>query len=192
MMVRDACLEMLARHYAGELVVAVYTTCFEWLAIAPDALTYVGVGAMGQASSHGLGLAIGRPDRRVWVFDGDGSLLMNLGTLVTVAGVQPRNYTHFVFQNGTYEANGAMPLPASTPIDFAQMAKAAGIPHAHTCDELDALSAWLTSEARWQAPAFVDLRVSPSSTAYPQRYDHIHSAEAHDAFRRALAELPTL
>ena len=187
---RDACLEVLARHYARELVVAVYTSCFEWLAIAPDALTYVGVGAMGQASSHGLGLAIGRPDRHVWVFDGDGSLLMNLGTLVTVAGVKPRNYTHFVFQNGTYEANGALPLPVSTPIDFAAMATAAGIPRAHTFHDTDALEAWLGSNARSHGPTLIDLRVVPSGTEYPQRYDYIHSAEAHDAFRHALASLP--
>ena len=68
---RDDFLRTLAERYDGQLVVSVYTTCFEWMAIRPDALNYVAVGAMGQAGSHALGLALGRPDQEVWVFDGD-------------------------------------------------------------------------------------------------------------------------
>ena len=66
---------------------------------------------MGLASSHGLGLALAQPSRRVIVLDGDGSLLMNLGTLVTIGKVAPQNLCHLVFQNGTYEANGGHPIP---------------------------------------------------------------------------------
>ena len=66
---------------------------------------------MGLASSHALGLALGRPDKRVIVLDGDGSLLMNLGTLVTIAEAAPKNLIHFVCENGTYEANGGHPIP---------------------------------------------------------------------------------
>ena len=66
---------------------------------------------MGLASSHALGLALGRPDKRVIVLDGDGSLLMNLGTLVTAAAAPPKNFYHFVCENGTYEANGGHPIP---------------------------------------------------------------------------------
>jgi len=85
MMRRDECLKLLARHHTDEIVVPVYQAAFEWRAIKPDSLIYLGVGAMGQASSHALGLALGRPDKRVIVLDGDGSLLMNLGSLVTIA-----------------------------------------------------------------------------------------------------------
>ena len=57
---------------------------------------------MGLASSHALGLALARPDKRVIVLDGDGSLLMNLGTLVTIGAVAPKNFVHFVGHNGSY------------------------------------------------------------------------------------------
>ena len=61
--------------------------------------------------SRRSGLALGRPDKRVIVLDGDGSLLMNLGSLVTIAEVAPKNLLHFVAQNDTYEANGSQPIP---------------------------------------------------------------------------------
>ena len=107
MMRRDECFRKIAEHRGGAIVVAAYTSAFEWMAIDPSPLNFVSVGAMGQASSHALGLAIGLPDRRIVVLDGDGSLLMNLGSLVTIAEAGPENLVHFVVENGTYEANGA-------------------------------------------------------------------------------------
>ncbi|MBU3738198.1 MAG: thiamine pyrophosphate-binding protein [Rhodoferax sp.] len=189
-MPRDECLRALSKHYTGQVVVAVYTTCFEWLAIRPDALTYVSVGAMGQAGSHALGLALGRPDLEIWVFDGDGSLLMNLGCLVTLAGAAPRNLTHFIFQNGTYEANGQMPLPVAHSIDFADMARASGIQQAATIHQIDGLNDWMSRRRLSDGPAVVDLRVHASGVSYPQRYDFIHSAQARESFRTALAARP--
>src|SRR5215210_13478 len=97
MMKRDVCLKALARHVAdADIVLPVYATPFDWLDIRPNPLNYTAHGAMGLASSHGLGLALGRPDKRVIVLDGDGSLLMNLGAMVTVAEAAPRNFIHFV------------------------------------------------------------------------------------------------
>ena len=68
---------------------------------------------MGKASSIGLGIALARPDKKVLVIDGDGSLLMNLGSLVTVANMSPKNLVHFVYQNGTYGVSGGQPIPGS-------------------------------------------------------------------------------
>ena len=85
MMKRDLCLSEIARHRTDEIVVATYQSAFDWMRLQPHPLNYLAVGAMGLASSHALGLALGRPDKRVIVLDGDGSLLMNLGTLATVA-----------------------------------------------------------------------------------------------------------
>jgi hypothetical protein len=84
MMKRDACFRILARHVTDEIVVASYSSAAEWSEINPRVRNYFSVGAMGLASSHGLGLALGRPRQRVLVLDGDGSLLMNLGSLVTI------------------------------------------------------------------------------------------------------------
>ena len=80
------CLKALARHVTDrDIVLPVYSSAFDWLQLRPHPLNYLAHGAMGLASSHGLGLALGKPDRRVIVLDGDGSLLMNLGSLVTIA-----------------------------------------------------------------------------------------------------------
>ena len=76
MMKRDECLRVLAHHVTDEIVVATYQAAFDWLVIRPHPLNYVSIGAMGIASSHALGLALGRPDKRVLVLDGDGSLLI--------------------------------------------------------------------------------------------------------------------
>src|SRR5215211_2259527 len=127
MMKSDDCLKALARHVdAGDIVLPVYSTAFDWLSIRPSPLNYLAHGAMGLASSHGLGLALGRPDKRVIVLDGDGSLLMNLGALVTVAEAAPRNFIHFVCENGTYEANGGHPIPNRGRVSFAGLARSAG------------------------------------------------------------------
>ena len=79
MMRRDECLKMLARHHTDEIVVPVYQAAFEWRTIKPQSLIYLGVGAMGQASSHALGLALGRPDKRVIVLDGDSCEVCGVG-----------------------------------------------------------------------------------------------------------------
>src|SRR5258708_16193860 len=84
MMKRDECFRALAAHLADEIVIAVYSSAFDWLELAPRALNYFSFGAMGIASSHGLGLALGPPRQRGLLLDGGGSPLMNLGTLVTL------------------------------------------------------------------------------------------------------------
>ena len=126
MMKRDEMLKAFARQRKDEIVVAVYTAAQEITHIQPNDLNYTFVGAMGQGSSHALGLALGRPDKKVIVFDGDGSLLMNLGTLVTIANQAPKNYVHCLCENGCYETNGSVPTPRAGQIRFAELAKTAG------------------------------------------------------------------
>src|SRR3972149_1331338 len=74
----------------------------------------------------GAGRGLARPDRRVLVLDGDGSLLMQLGSLATIAGARPRNFVHFVFKNGVYHTSGSQEIPGGLTVDFVMMAKAAG------------------------------------------------------------------
>ena len=94
--------------------------------------------AMGLASSVGLGIALCRPELKVIVLDGDGSLLMNLGGLTTLARYRPRNLVHVVFDNESLLSVGGFPTATSTGSDLAAMAKGAGIPRtavAHTQEE---------------------------------------------------------
>jgi sulfopyruvate decarboxylase subunit beta len=94
--------------------------------------------AMGLASSMGLGIALAQPARAVVVFDGDGSLLMNLGGLTTLARYHPRNFVHVVFDNESLLSVGGFPTATSTGTDLAAVAAAAGIPRTATVQTLDA------------------------------------------------------
>ena len=93
--------------------------------------------AMGLASSVGLGIALARPELQVVVFDGDGSLLMNLGGLTTLARYHPRNLVHVVFDNESLLSVGGFPTATSTGSDLAEIARAAGVPRTMTVRTLD-------------------------------------------------------
>jgi sulfopyruvate decarboxylase subunit beta len=88
--------------------------------------------AMGLASSTGLGLALSLPDQKIVVFDGDGSLLMNLGSLSTMARYRPGNLVHVVFDNESLLSVGGFPTATSTGTDLEGVARAAGIPTVRT------------------------------------------------------------
>jgi sulfopyruvate decarboxylase subunit beta len=93
--------------------------------------------AMGLASSMGLGLALARPDRQVVVLDGDGSILMNLGGLTTLARYRPRNLVHVVFDNESLLSVGGFPTATSTGTNIAGIAAAAGVPRTCTSRTLE-------------------------------------------------------
>lgn len=182
----DDCLRVLARQHRDEIVVATYQAAFEWLVIKPDSLSYLAVGAMGLASSHGLGLALGRPDKRVLVLDGDGSLLMNLGSLVTIAAAAPKNLVHFVCENGQYAVNGAHPTPGAGRVDFAGLARAAGYRESLTISALDDFEARLPHLLAAGGPLFAALKVEKGGD-FPMDYDALFSRERRQAFTAALA-----
>jgi len=93
--------------------------------------------AMGLASSMGLGIALAQPDRRVAVIDGDGSLLMNLGGLSTLARYAPANLAHLVFDNESLLSVGGFPTATATGTDLCAAARAAGIAHARVVTDLE-------------------------------------------------------
>jgi len=191
MMNRMDCLKSLARHVTDEIVVATYSTGTDWLELTPDRpLNYFSFGAMGLASSHGLGLALGRPDKRVIVLDGDGSLCMNLGTLITIAAVAPKNFIHFVGHNGTYEANGGHPIPNKT-VDFAGIARSAGIAKSHSISSLADFDAKIAGLLKEQGPVFVDLLIEQGPLS-ARDYSEMYSASRRAAFRAALQASPAL
>lgn len=183
---RDLCFKMLARHVKDQIIVPVYQAAQEWHGIAPGhALTYYSIGAMGQASSCALGLALARPDKRVVVLDGDGSLLMNLGTLVTIASQKPTNLIHFLCQNGEYEANGGHPIPGRDQVDFAALARAAGYRRTDTIATLDDFEAKIGGILAEQGPVFVALKLVAGPPP-SQDYAFIHGAPTRAAFKAAL------
>jgi sulfopyruvate decarboxylase subunit beta len=186
-MKRDECLKVLARHVTdADIVLPVYSTAFDWIDIRPHPLNYLSHGAMGLASSHALGLALGRPDKRVIVLDGDGSLLMNLGTLVTIAAEAPANLYHFVCENGTYEANGGHPIPNRDQVDFAGFARSAGYRAVHAFSDLKVFEQQVGALLSEPGPVFADLKIT-SGGEQQRDYARLHGPHVRKAFRDALA-----
>ena len=100
--------------------------------------------AMGLASSMGLGIALVMPEHKVIVLDGDGSLLMNLGTLSTMARYKPGNLVHIVFDNESLLSVGGFPTATSTGTDLAGIARASGVPSVMEANTPESLKAAVT------------------------------------------------
>lgn len=188
MMDRKQALKLLAERISDEIVVATYSTATDWIATIDRPLNYFSSGAMGLASSHGLGLALARPERRVIVLDGDGSLLMNLGTLVTIGRVAPVNFTHLVFQNGTYEANGGHPLP-NPEADFETIARGAGIAKASTFRDIASFEARIDYLLNEPGPVFGCMVIEQGELG-PRSYKEMYRAGRRVALRAALGLAP--
>jgi phosphonopyruvate decarboxylase len=156
----EAVLELIAKARGSAICVPTMTTAPAWREIAPDDLSVACAGFMGGASALGLGMALARPDRRVVVFDGDGSLLMQLGSLATIAGAAPRNLLHLVFKNGVYHTSGSQETPGGLTVDFVAMARAAGYRSAFAISELDELRRRLPALLTDAGPILVELHTT--------------------------------
>jgi phosphonopyruvate decarboxylase len=132
-----------------------------------------------------LGLALGAPNEKVVVLDGDGSLLMNLSALVTIANAAPRNLIHFVINNGIYEVNGKFPIPGNRTVSFGGLAREAGYPKTYEFSVLEEFESKVEEILSAEGPVFVCLKAEVGEE-YPQDYVTIHSAESRQTFREAL------
>ena len=124
-------------------------------------------GAMGQSTSAIFGLALGLPDEKVVHFDTEGALLMNLGVLASVAGKQPKNFVHFLLDNGCYATTGGQPVPNSENIDYAVMAQGSGYKATYNFDDLEELSTSLEKIMSEEGPVFVAIKVHPEVENLP-------------------------
>ena len=150
--------------------------------------------AMGLASSMGLGIALSRPELRVVVLDGDGSLLMNLGSLTTLARYRPRNLTHLVFDNEVLLSVGvsfttatAARTAGSAGSDLAAIAAAAGVPRAATLRDEGALVEAFAQAVRGDELTTLVAKVEPEG---PKSYFmDLHTLENRFSFQRHLKAL---
>lgn len=135
-MQRAGCLEMIYPELEDKLVVTIMGACAQELYNLGHRDNYFYLQhAMGLASSIGLGLAMHLPRERVIVLDGDGSVLMNLGTFATLARYRPRNLVHVVFDNGSLLSTGGFTSHTTSGVtDLAAIARGAGIEHVASVD----------------------------------------------------------
>ena len=124
-------------------------------------------GGMGKASSVALGVCLARPDKKVLVVDGDGSLLMNLGTLVTIGGQTPANLYHFVLDNGVYAVTGGQPVPNAGGFSFAGLARASGYAAAYEFDDLEDFASQVDEVMGTRGPVLVSIKTEPEIETLP-------------------------
>lgn len=165
-MTRDAALDVLARRRTDQVVVPTMTALRPWAERSKSDRNLINMGFMGGASTYGLGVALARPDVPVWILDGDGSLLMQLGSLATIAHAAPANFLHVVLHNGIYETSGAQPIPSEGAISFAGMAREAGYRQALRFDDVEAFDAQLDDVLGRDGPTLVELITAPAGSFY--------------------------
>ena len=124
---RKEAIELITRKIGNELIISANGYISRDLFSINDKTTnFYMIGSMGLASSIGLGIAIKNPKKRIFVFDGDGNILMNLGSLTTIGTIKPKNLIHLVFDNGSHESTGRQPT-CTNSISIAKIAKAANL-----------------------------------------------------------------
>ena len=160
MMQRNELLKVVQDCVTDEVVVPVMSAIKGWTKIPEH---FFWCTAMGYGSSVALGLALAQPKRKVIVLDGDGSLLMNLGSLVTIAGQSPPNLVHIVLENGLYELPGSVPLPGRGLFSLTQMARAAGLKNIREYSEIEDFKEGLGEMLHEEGPFFATAQVSPGS-----------------------------
>jgi thiamine pyrophosphate-dependent acetolactate synthase large subunit-like protein len=163
------------------------STARAWREQKAPHLTYYASDPMGLAPSLALGVALARPERRIVLLEGDGDLAMNLGVLITIAGVAPANLRVAVFLNDRYETGGGQPLPNAGRVSFVQIAAAAGWPwtgEAHDETQATRLVAALLGVDKL---GLLALHVEAEASRYPADPGPTTQAEDRAAFQRRLA-----
>ncbi len=162
-MLRFDCLKAIVPHFQDELVVTnIGGVRHEWYALRPHPGNYH-LQNLGLTSSVGLGLALALPHRKVVVFDGDGSLLLNLGSLATIANQHPKNLIHIVFDNSCYESSRGAPTATAGVTDLTAMARGAGFARASTATTVKEFEEIFLEALKADDLCFVLAKVEPGA-----------------------------
>ena len=160
---RDAMREIVKLR-KDDIVVSTETSVAAWADVADDVTLDLPIPAMSKGSSMALGVALAKPDRRVILWDGDGSLLMNLGSLVTVGGMAPANLYHIVLDNGIYAMTGGQPVPNADGIYYQQMAESAGYATTYLFDNLEDWVTGIGEALEQKGPVLIVMKTAPELT----------------------------
>jgi len=119
---------------------------------------FLTVGSMGHASQIALGIALEKPDRTIWCFDGDGATIMHMGSMAIVGSKAPKNYIHVVFNNGAHDSVGGQPT-VGLSIDLPAIAAAVGYKHVYSCNTKEYLEELLQKIKDQEGPVFLQICV---------------------------------
>ena len=190
MMDRRECLKSLHDHRTEDtVVVSTMGSAAPWSEISGMELDFPSVGsAMGHAADFAMGLALARPELKVWVLNGDGSMLMSLGTMVTISQTPPSNLVLFVLQNDTFEVTGNQPIPGAGRVAFPELARASGFEQVYEFEEASALRGELGTILEGPGPLFICLHIVAGNEPAPKLDCPLRRPVA--GLREALARRP--
>ena len=123
---------------------------------------FLTVGSMGHSSSIGLGVALNSPDKKIFCFDGDGAVLMHMGSLGLIGSEKPQNFYHIMFNNSAHESVGGLPTIMSN-IDIEKLVLACGYENTFSCSNIDELKSILPKFIESKGPVFLNIDVSIES-----------------------------
>ena len=133
--------------------------------------TFYMIGSMGLASSIGLGIALKDPEKRVFVFDGDGNILMNLGSLTTIGSLKPKNLIHVVFDNSVHESTGSQPTNTNF-VSVEKIAKACNYNHTFTVKTKNNLEKVLRKIKKLNGPIMIVVKIQQSNDKKSARINY--------------------
>lgn len=125
---------------------------------------FLTVGSMGHSSSIALGIALNKPDKKIWCIDGDGAVLMHMGSMAVLGANKPENMIHVIINNGAHETVGGMPTVAAE-IDFVAIAKACGYPNAVSVDSFEVLDKELSIAKSKNELSMIEVKCSIGARA---------------------------
>ena len=186
---RTAVPALIGKHEDFLIVSGLAGTSKDMASLTSDAANlFTMAGAMGAASALGLGLALAQPERRVLVITGDGELLMNVGTLATIAVLNPSNLAIVCVDNGHYGETGYQKSHTSRGVDLERIAIGAGIKMSCTIESEDQIAGGTRMLRETNGTSFVLLRVSIKEPPAVKRL--LEPAAARGRFRTALLGRP--
>ena len=155
--------KVFQKHRGDAIVIPTGTSGRQWADFTTNEKRDLTLGgAMGQTTAAALGVALSLPSEKVVLFDAEGALLMNLGILATIAGMQPQNFYHFLLDNECYATTGGQPVPNAKQINYAGMAREAGYAAAYRFDDLEELERSIGKILNEKGPVFIAIKVIPA------------------------------
>ena len=194
MLTRDEVLVALAELRREEIVVTTMAAVRPWGRLSSHELDFASAdSAMGHAVDLALGMALAQPLRKVICLNGDGSMLMSLGTLATIVESGVSNLILFVLVNGTFEITGNQRIPARGSVDWCGLARSAGFKRVVRFDDAKDYEERLSWILREKGPSFVEVQVEPGAEGPISRsekekadYLKVSLAESARRLKRAL------
>ena len=174
----DLMRRLVARLKQDEAVIGgIGNTNFDLWAAGQRPQNFYMLGSMGLAFPIALGVALAQPDRRIFALEGDGSLLMQLGSLSTIATLKPKNLTMVVMDNGIYQITGAQPTPGSAVADIVAIAVASGLTNSSWAADEDDFERLIEESMSAAGPTLIGVRIDDKPGTGTTRRDPVQIRE---------------